>query len=54
MTKQELQKYQAEQPAKYQLDSLKRDINKKLFGKAEAIVVSPTLFVSELGGPERH
>ena len=34
-TKQELPKYKAEQPPTYQIDSLKRDINKKLFGKAD-------------------
>ena len=34
VTKQELPKYKAEQPPTYQVDSLKRDINKKLFGKA--------------------
>ena len=34
VTKQELPKHKAEQPLTYQLDSLKKDINKKLFGKA--------------------
>ena len=36
VTKQQLPKYKAEQPPTYQIDSLKRDINKKLFGKADA------------------
>ena len=35
VTKQELSKYKAEQPPMYQTDSLKRDINKKLFGKED-------------------
>ena len=35
VTKQELLNYKAEQPPKYQIDSLKSDINKKLFGKAD-------------------
>ena len=38
VTKQELPKYKAEQPPTYQIDSLKRDINKKLFGKAESLI----------------
>ena len=38
VTKQELPKYKTEQPPTYQLDSLKRDINKKLFGKADTLV----------------
>ena len=38
VTKQELPKYKAEQPPTYQLDSLKRDINKKLFGKADSLI----------------
>ena len=33
VTKQELPKYKAEQPPTYQIDSLKRDINKKLLAK---------------------
>ena len=40
VTKQELPKYEAEQPPKYQNDSLKRDINKKHFkhfGKADSL-----------------
>ena len=36
VTKQELPKYKAEQPPTYQIDSLKRDINKKLFVKADS------------------
>ena len=36
--KQELPKYKAEQPPTYQIDSLMRDINKKLFGKADALI----------------
>ena len=36
--KQELPKYKAEQPPTYQIDSLKRDINKKLFGKADTLI----------------
>ena len=35
VTKQELPKYKAEQPPTYQIDSLKRDLNKKLFGKPD-------------------
>ena len=35
--KQELPKYKAEQPPKYQNDSIKRDINKKLVGKADTL-----------------
>ena len=35
VTKQELPKYKAEQPPTYQIDSLKRDNNKKLLGKAD-------------------
>ena len=38
VTKQELPKYKAEQPPTYQIDSLKRDINKKLSGKADALI----------------
>ena len=37
VTKQELPKYKAEQLPTYQIDSLKRDINKKLFGKADTL-----------------
>ena len=35
--KQELPKFKAEQPPIYQIDSLKRDINKKLFVKADTL-----------------
>ena len=38
VTMQELPKYKAEQPPTYQIDSLKRDINKKLFGKADTLI----------------
>ena len=38
VTKQELPKYKAEEPPTYQIDSLKRDINKKLFGKADTLI----------------
>ena len=38
VTKQELPKYKAEQPPTYQIASLKRDINKKLFGKADTLI----------------
>ena len=38
VTKQELPKYKAEQPPTYQIDYLKRDINKKLFGKADSLI----------------
>ena len=38
VTKQELSKYKAEQPPTYQIDSLKRDINKKLFGKTDTLI----------------
>ena len=38
VTKQELPKYKAEQPPTYQIDSLKRDINKKLFGKGDTLI----------------
>ena len=37
VTKHELPKYKAEQPPTYQIDSLKRDINKNLFGKADTL-----------------
>ena len=36
--KQELPKYKTEQPLRYQIDSLKRDNNKKLFGKADTLI----------------
>ena len=38
VTNQELPRYKAEQPPTYQIDSLKRDINKKLFGKADTLI----------------
>ena len=38
VTKQELPKYEAEQPPTYQIDSLKKDINKKLFAKADTLI----------------
>ena len=38
VTKEELPKYMAEQPPTYQIGSLKRDINKKLFGKADTLI----------------
>ena len=38
VTKQELPKYKTEQPPTYQIDSLNRDINKKLFGKADPLI----------------
>ena len=38
VTKQELQKYKAEQPPNFRIDSLKRDINKELFGKAVTLI----------------
>ena len=38
VTKQELPKYKTEQPPTYQIDSLKIDINKKLFGKADTLI----------------
>ena len=38
VTKQELPKYKAEQPPTYQIDSPNRDINKKLFVKADTLI----------------
>ena len=38
VTKQEPPKYKAEQPSTYQIDSLKRNNNKKLFGKADTLI----------------
>ena len=38
VTKQEFPKYKAEQPPTYQIDSLKKDNNKKLFGKADSLI----------------
>ena len=39
VTKQELPKYKAEQPPMYQIDSLKKEINKKLFSKTDPLIV---------------
>ena len=36
--KQEFPKYKAEQPPTYQIDSLKRDIKKNHFGKADSLI----------------
>ena len=38
VTKQELPKYQPSQNPTYQIDSLKKEINKKLFTKADSLV----------------
>ena len=38
VTKQELPKYKAEKPPTYQIDSLKKEVNKKLFCKADSLV----------------
>ena len=38
VTKQALPKFKAGQPPTYQIDSLKRDINKKVFGKAHPLI----------------
>ena len=38
VTKQELPKYKAEQPPTYQIESIKRNINKTLFGKADSLI----------------
>ena len=38
VTKQELPKYKTEQPPTYQIDSLKKDIKKKVFGKADTLI----------------
>ena len=38
VTKQELPKYQLSQNPTYQVDSLKKEINKKLFSKADSLV----------------
>ena len=38
VTKQELSKYKTEQPPTYQIDSLKKEINKKLFGKTDNLL----------------
>ena len=38
VTKQEFPKYEAEQPPTFQIDTPNRDINKKLFGKADSLI----------------
>ena len=38
VTKQKLPKFKAELPPTYLIDSLKRDINNKLFGEAETLI----------------
>ena len=38
VTKQELPKYQPSQNPTYKIDSLKKEINKKLFSKADSLV----------------
>ena len=38
VTKQELPKYKTDQTPTYRIDSLKKDINKKLFGKADTLI----------------
>ena len=38
VTKQELPKYQPSQNSTYQIDSLKKEINKKIFSKADPLV----------------
>ena len=38
VTKQELTKYQPSQNPTYQIDSLKKEINKKIFSKADTLV----------------
>ena len=38
VTKQELPKYQPSQNPTYQIDSLKKEINKKIFSKADSLV----------------
>ena len=38
VTKQKLPKYQPSQNSTYQIDSLKKEINKKLFSKADSLV----------------
>ena len=38
VTKQELPKFQPSQNPTYQIDSLKKEINKKLFSKADSLV----------------
>ena len=51
VTKQELPKYQPSQNPTYQIDSLKKEINKKLFSKADSldnISSSPRIKLSNL------
>ena len=38
VTKQELPNHKAEQPPTYQIDSLKKEINKKLFSKVDPLI----------------
>ena len=38
VTKQELPKFQPSQNPTYQIDSLKKEVNKKLFSKADSLV----------------
>ena len=38
VTKQEIPKYKTQQPPAYQIDSLTRDVNNKLFGKADTLI----------------
>ena len=38
VTKQEFPYYKAEQPPTYQIDTLKRDINKILFAKTDTLI----------------
>ena len=38
VTKKELPTYQSEEKPKYQIESVKKDINKSLFGKADSLV----------------
>ena len=38
VTKQELPKYKGEQPPAYQIDSLKKEINKKIFSEADPLI----------------
>ena len=47
VTKQKLPKYKAEQPPTYEIDSIKRDIIKKLFGKADSLI-DKILFCSHI------
>ena len=49
--KQELSKYKAEQTPAYQIGSQKRDINKKLFGKADTLI-DKSLYCSRIKLPD--